>query len=58
MAFDNLNLGHPDPKIQHQAYGTLNALLTIPRMVFCVVTHWIKCRTWWPGGIRPKQQSI
>jgi len=33
MVFDNLNLGHPDPKIQHQAYGTLNALLASAGMI-------------------------
>lgn len=33
MVFDNLNLGHPDPKIQHQAYGTLKSLLSSAGMV-------------------------
>ena len=33
MVFDNLNLGHPDPKIQHQAYGTLKSLIASAGMI-------------------------
>jgi len=33
MLFDNINLGHPDPQVQHQAYGTLSSLLASAGMI-------------------------
>jgi len=33
MVFDNINVGHPDPKVQHQAYGTLSSLLASAGMI-------------------------
>ena len=33
MVFDNLNIGHSDPKVQNQALGTLGALLASAGLV-------------------------
>jgi hypothetical protein len=33
LLFDNINVGHSDPKVQHQAYGTLGALLKSAGMI-------------------------
>ena len=33
VVFDNLNVGHPNPKVQHQAYANLGALIKSAGMV-------------------------